>query len=274
MTPHLAYSLFMLLAIAALVIARRVQPDPQVEPIAPRQRFFLAWAAFIGAGVGAKLPFVLAAGAPRDWLTLHAWLSDGKTILAGMAGGYLAVEIAKILLGVHAKTGDAIAFPLAVCVAAGRWGCFFNGCCFGTETHVPWAVDFGDGVHRHPTQIYESLFHLTMAIILWQLLRRGLLRWQRLKLYLIAYCIFRFATEFIRPEPRLIGGLTAYQWGSMVMAALLAAQWWVDQRALVRSLQNRGMGASPMQPAAPAALRARDEERLAAANRGRAERAT
>jgi phosphatidylglycerol:prolipoprotein diacylglycerol transferase len=231
MTPHLAYSLFMLAAIAALIIARRVQPDPQIEMIAPRQRFFLAWAAFIGAGIGAKLPFVIAAGHDH-WLTLHAWLSDGKTILAGMAGGYLAVEIAKRFLGVRAKTGDAIAFPLAVCVAVGRWGCFFNGCCFGTETHMPWAVDFGDGVHRHPTQVYESLFHLVMAIVLWHLLRHGILRCQRLKLYLIAYCLFRFATEFIRPEPRIVGGLTAYQWGAMAMAAMLAVQWWIDQRAL------------------------------------------
>jgi phosphatidylglycerol---prolipoprotein diacylglyceryl transferase len=228
---HLAYSLFMLLAIAGLVMARRVQPDPQVEPMPRRQRLLLAWAAFIGAGIGAKLPFVIAAG-PRDWLTLHAWLSDGKTVLAGMAGGYLAVEIAKKILGVHAKTGDAIAFPLAVCIAIGRWGCFLNGCCFGTETHVPWAVDFGDGMHRHPTQIYESLFHLAMAIALWHLLGRCLLRWQRLKLYLIAYCIFRFATEFIRPEPRVMGGLTGYQWGAFVVAAALIAQWRADQRTL------------------------------------------
>ena len=251
MTPHFAYSLFMMLAIAALIVARRVQPDPQIETMSRRERFFLAWAAFIGAGLGAKLPFVLAAG-PRDWLTLHAWLSDGKTILAGMAGGYLAVEIAKKILGVRAKTGDAIAFPLAVCVAVGRWGCFFNGCCFGTETHMPWAIDFGDGVHRHPTQIYESLFHLTMAIVLWHLLRRGLLRWQRLKFYLIAYCLFRFATEFIRPEPRMIGGLTAYQWGAMAMAALLAVQWWVDQRRLNNGKRwaaedpSRGSGPQPL----------------------------
>ena len=97
---------------------------------------------------------------------------------------------------------------------------------------MPWAVDFGDGVHRHPTQIYESLFHLAMAILLWHLLRRGLLRWQRLKLYLIAYCLFRFATEFIRPEPRVIGGLTAYQWGAIAMAAMLGVQWCIDQRRL------------------------------------------
>jgi prolipoprotein diacylglyceryltransferase len=271
MTPHVAYTLLMLLAITGLVLARRVQPDPQIEPIPPRQRFFLAWAAFIGAGLGTKLPFVLAAG-PHDWLTLHAWLSDGKTILAGMAGGYLAVEIAKKILGVRAKTGDAIAFPLAVCIAVGRWGCFFNGCCFGTETHVPWAVDFGDGVHRHPTQIYESVFHLAMAIALWHLLRRGLLRWQRLKLYLIVYSLFRFATEFIRPEPRVIGSLTAYQWGAIAMATTLGAQWWIDQRTLTAT--NRGMGAPPMQPAAPAACHASDEAQLAAAHDGQAERAT
>jgi prolipoprotein diacylglyceryltransferase len=233
MTPHLAYTLFMLLALAAFVIARRAQPDPQTDPMSRRERFFLAWAAFIGAGLGAKIPFALAAG-HEHWLTPQAWLSDGKTLLAGMAGGYLAVELAKKLCGVRGKTGDAIAFPLAVCVAVGRWGCFVNGCCFGTETHLPWATDFGDGVRRHPTQVYESLFHLAMAIVLWHVARRGLLRWQRLKFYLIAYCAFRFATEFIRPEPRVSGGLTAYQWGAIAMALLLVIQWRLDRRTLRR----------------------------------------
>jgi phosphatidylglycerol:prolipoprotein diacylglycerol transferase len=218
-----------------------------------KHRLALAWAAFIGAGIGAKLPFVIAAG-HDEWLALHAWLSDGKTILAGMAGGYMAVEIAKKILGIHAKTGDAIAFPLAIAVAIGRWGCFFNGCCFGTETHVPWAVDFGDGRPRHPTQIYESLFHLAMAIVLWQLLRRGLLRWQRLKLYLIAYCLFRFTTEFIRPEPRIIGGLTAYQWAAIAMAAALIVQWFIDQRRLnvPREPLRRGIEEKVINDIAPA----------------------
>jgi len=41
---------------------------------------------------------------------------------------------------------------------------------------------------------------------------RGLFRLQRIKLYLIAYLIYRFLTEFIRPEPVVALGLTAYQW--------------------------------------------------------------
>ncbi len=49
--------------------------------------------------------------------------------------------------------------------------------------------NFGDHVRRHPTQIYECLFHLGMAIVLWQLLRHHVLRRQHLKLYLIVWRI-------------------------------------------------------------------------------------
>ena len=127
--------------------------------------------------VNDALPFVLgAAGAPGP----AAWLSDGKTIVAGLAGAYLAVEWAKRVLGVRVKTGDTFALPLALALAVGRWGCFFNGCCYGVETGLPWGVNFGDGVRRHPTQIYESLFHFGMALILIEIARRDVLRYQRL----------------------------------------------------------------------------------------------
>ena len=118
--------------------------------------------------------------------------------------------------------------PLALAVAVGRIGCFCNGCCYGIETDLPWGVDFGDHLRRHPTQIYESLFHLAMAALLFEIARRGLFRHQRLKLYLIAYCAFRFVTEFIRPEPPLGLGLTFYQWFSALMALALTAHWRFD----------------------------------------------
>src|SRR5262249_34882970 len=152
----------------------------------------------------------------------------------GLACAYLAVELAKLALDIRVKTGDSFALPLALALAVGRWGCFFNGCCYGVGTSLPWGVDFGGARCRHPTQIYESLFHLAMALILWQLLVSHALRYQHLKLYLIAYCAYRFITEFIRPEPAYGLGLTFYQWVCLLMAAALAAQWAVDQRRKTR----------------------------------------
>jgi phosphatidylglycerol:prolipoprotein diacylglycerol transferase len=126
---------------------------------------------------------------------------------------------------VRVKTGDSFALPLALALAVGRWSCFFNGCCYGRPTDLPWGVDFGDGVLRHPTQVYESLFHLTMAGVLLWLMGRGLFRTHRLQLYLIAYGVFRFATEYLRPEPAGMLGLTYYQWAALVLVVGPAAQW-------------------------------------------------
>ena len=84
---------------------------------------------------------------------------------------------------------------------------------------------------RHPTQLYESAFHLSMAAILFALQRRGLFRGQLMKLYILCYLVYRFLTEMIRPEARLAGGLTGYQWASLVLIALFAWLWTKDAAA-------------------------------------------
>jgi phosphatidylglycerol---prolipoprotein diacylglyceryl transferase len=227
MPPRLLYSFFMLLAMAVFLLARHFLPGPATLAALPLwKRLALAWAAFSGGVLGAKLPFAL--GSSAGWWSEAAWLSDGKTIITGLAGAYLAVELTKFALGIGIKTGDGFALPLALALGVGRWGCFFNGCCYGIETGLPWGVDFGDGILRHPTQIYESLFHFSMALVLWEIMSRDILCHQRLKLYLITYALYRFATEFIRPEPTWWLGLTFYQCAALVLAVGLIGQWLVD----------------------------------------------
>ena len=224
MTPQrLAYAVFMFLSFAVFLIAYRQMPKSAAVVALPVwKRLALMAAGFIGGSLGAKLPFT--------WSDSGLWLADGKTITTGLIGGYLGVELAKLALGLRIKTGDAFALPLALGLAVGRWGCYFNGCCAGAATDLPWGVDFGDGVSRHPTQVYESIFHLSMALVLWQLLRRDALRFQLLKLYLIAYGAYRFLTEFIRPEPAWLMGLTYYQWVALLLIGGLAIQWFFDRR--------------------------------------------
>jgi phosphatidylglycerol:prolipoprotein diacylglycerol transferase len=180
--------------------------------------------------IGAKLPFVLS-----DWegmLSGVAWLSDGKTIVFGLVGGYAGVVTAKWVVDVHAPTGDTFAGPVAAAIGIGRLACFIGGCCYGTPTDMPWGIVFPhvDARPRHPTQLYEAAFHLTMAAALGQLQKRGLVRGQLIKAYILAYLAYRFATELIRPEVRLWGGLTGYQWACLALAPVFVVLWFRDAR--------------------------------------------
>jgi prolipoprotein diacylglyceryltransferase len=178
--------------------------------------------------IGAKLPFALA-----DWHSLaegRVWFENGKTIVFGMVGGYAGVEIAKAMLGVRVKTGDGFAVPVAGAVAVGRLGCFAAGCCHGVATNLPWGVDFGDGIRRHPTQLYEMAFHASAAVVLASLQRRGMFRGQLIKLYILAYLAYRLVTEFLRPEPVLALGLTGYQWACLGLIPAFALLWARDTR--------------------------------------------
>ncbi len=207
------------------VVARRTQ---RPLSLTPAERLGIALGAFIGGMIGAKLPFLLA-----DWdglLSGRAWLENGKTIMVGLVGGYFGVEVAKWALGITLKTGDSFAAPVAAAIAVGRLACFCAPCCYGTETELPWGLDFGDGVRRHPTQLYEFIFHISASLVLGLLLSKRLFRGQLIKLYIIAYLVFRFLTEFIRPEPPWWGKLSVYQWCALVTLPVFVFLWWRDRR--------------------------------------------
>ena len=212
------YPLIMLAAIGtacAIFLSLR-----QPLGLTTRQKLSIALGAFCGGMVGAKLPFVLA-----DWpgfISGAAWFQDGKTIVSGLVGGYFGAQLAEWALCVRLSTCDLLAAPLAGGIAVGRLACFMAGCCHGTATMLPWGVDFGDHVRRHPTQLYESAFHLVACVVLYQMQRRQMFRGQLVRWYFVAYFLYRFATEFIRPEPRILWGMTGYQWSALVLIPFFA----------------------------------------------------
>lgn len=221
------YPLIMLASVGVgVALSRRRQ---SALGLSPPQRLAIGLGAFCGAMIGAKLPFALAD--IRGLLSGYVWVENGKTIVFGMVGGYFGVEFAKWLTHVKVKTGDSFAVPVAAAVAVGRFSCFVAGCCHGVATSLPWGVDFGDGIRRHPTQIYESIFHATCAVVLLWFERRGWFPRQLVKLYIITYLIYRFFSEFIRPEPVHAWGLTAYQWACMAFVPVFAGLWVLDLRS-------------------------------------------
>jgi len=98
----------------------------------------------------------------------------GKTIVGALIGGLLAVELIKRYIGFSTSTGDLYAIPLAVGIAIGRIGCFLTGLSdntYGIPTSLPWGIDFGDGISRHPTQLYEIIFLAALIPFLYRVLR-------------------------------------------------------------------------------------------------------
>jgi prolipoprotein diacylglyceryltransferase len=176
-----------------------------------------------GAIAGAKL--LAWAEAPGFYWAMrhdpHFWFA-GKTIVGGLLGGWLGIAIAKKIMGVTGSTGDLCVYPLILGMCIGRVGCFLTGLSdntCGVRTDLPWGVDYGDGIPRHPAQIYEILFLLALGWVLW--LRRDSLgtpgltfRW-----FMIGYLSFRFYIDFFKPHWTLFGGLSGIQWGCL--AALI-----------------------------------------------------
>lgn len=184
--------------------------------------------------IGAKIPFL----GDRGWGAFYdgtVWFADGKTILGGIAGGYAAVELVKWIANIRTRTGDTFALPVAVAVAIGRIGCFVAGCCYGRVTTMPWGVSFPlaqdeSGILRHPTQLYEVAFHVLASLILVVMDRKQWLVGNQLKAYLIAYLIYRFLSEWLRPESPILLNLTIYQLVSVALVGVLVLLWVRDSR--------------------------------------------
>ncbi len=130
----------------------------------------------------------------------------GGLVCAAIAAAWFARAKRMPLLG----TLDIAAPALALGQSLGRLGCFFAGCCYGAECHLPWAVTFTDarglaplGVPLHPTQLYASLSNLAIFAVLFFALRpRQRFEGQLFGSYLVLYPAARFLIEFFRDDPR------------------------------------------------------------------------
>ncbi len=174
----------------------------EAQAAVPRRHgYFIALAggAILGAYLAGTLP-TLAAGSP----------ALSHSVVGALAGAILAVEIYKAAYGIKGSTGGVFVAPFAVGIVIGRWGCLFSGLpdgTYGAPTSLPWGVDLGDGVARHPVQIYESAAMLLfVSVYLAALARRA--DWaMRYGFYFMAmwYAAQRFAWEFLKPYPSVIG---------------------------------------------------------------------
>ncbi|MFH8804748.1 prolipoprotein diacylglyceryl transferase [Streptomyces sp. NPDC017936] len=168
----------------------------------------------------------------RDWVDAFKIWEGGLGIWGAIALGALGAWIGCRRRGIPLPAyADAIAPGIALAQAIGRWGNWFNQELYGKETDLPWALHItsaADGRvpgYYHPTFLYESLWCVAVALlVIWADRRFTLGHGRAFALYVAAYCVGRFWTEYLRvDDAHHILGMRLNNWTSVVVFLLAAA---------------------------------------------------
>jgi len=188
--------------------------------IEEKYRWYLIIGAVLGALIFSKL--LAALETPDLFFNPSSLLFyiQGQTIVGGLLGGYLGVEVVKKILKEKRATGNLFTYPLILGIGIGRIGCLLTGVSdrtVGIESSLPWAFEQGDGIPRHPTSLYEIiflglLFYFLKSVEKRKSLKNGVL----FKIFMFSYLLFRFLIEFIKPINPIFLGLSAIQFASLL----------------------------------------------------------
>ncbi|HOI48998.1 MAG TPA: prolipoprotein diacylglyceryl transferase, partial [Prolixibacteraceae bacterium] len=108
--------------------------------------------------IGSKV-FALSAD---EWRVMFENLAvvpaSKKVLFGGLLLGGAGLMIGKWWLKFKPNFWDAFAVVLPLALAIQRVGCFFNGCCFGKPSSLPWAV-------QYPPYTLPHFFHHQEVLI-------------------------------------------------------------------------------------------------------------
>jgi phosphatidylglycerol:prolipoprotein diacylglycerol transferase len=220
--------------------------------ISPGHISNLAVSVMIAAIVGSRVFYVLThldefhglLDTIALWRGLYGLSMLGGVVLAMIVGfGFIAWKRWPVW-----RLADAVIPAFALGIFITRIGCFFNGCCFGSETGSPLGVAFPEGslpwsifgdAHIHPTQLYSALAGLFILVVLLVADRRKSYPGFLFCLFTALYSATRFGLEefmyFDHDPDLLLGfshfagrpGITDNQLISLLMlaAALVTGVW-------------------------------------------------
>jgi prolipoprotein diacylglyceryltransferase len=214
---HLAFEMLAyFFGIRLYFYMRKKMPDSYDES----GRVYLLIGAAAGALIGSHIIGIL----DHPQYIFHApsvlFYLQTKSIVGGILGAIIGVEIIKkFYLKKSDSSGDIFTFPLLLGMAIGRIGCFLTGVSdstVGNPSSLPWAINQGDHILRHPTSLYDIVFLCVLGLLLYNLrnkihIKNGVL----FRIFVVAYLAYRFLIEYLKPITPIFINLSAIQWASL-----------------------------------------------------------
>jgi phosphatidylglycerol:prolipoprotein diacylglycerol transferase len=196
---------------------------------ATEEMLIVALGALAGGLIGCKASMLLFLGPQQFVRDLPSLWYSGQAWTGGFFGGYAGVLLVKRWRHIAYSTGDVFAVGIPLAQAIGRLGNLMGGDPFGLPTTLPWGI-VQQGVRRQPSALYELVLDLAIFFLILRL--RGTLphSGDLFNLYVVSYCIVRFAVDFTRADPRVALGLTLVQILYAVAVPAFAYKLWASYR--------------------------------------------
>jgi len=210
------HTLFDILALlVGFGVSRFIQPTtPMISDEELRYRYYIVL--ILGVSVGAFGIGTL------NVLFSNESLGIGKSVFGALFGGIVCAEIFKKYKNIKGSTGAYFVPSLAIGIAIGRIGCYLSGMedfTYGIVTSMPWGHDFGDGLLRHPVQLYESFAMASFFIYSIYLYKFNNNSFKKDIFYrfISFYALQRFIWEFLKPYESIIMGVNIFQIGCILL---------------------------------------------------------
>lgn len=211
----------------------------QGDQINASNRLWLVIAATIGAFFGSHLLGGFE-NPPAVFQTDHLldYFYSNKTIVGGLLGGLICVELTKKAINEKTASGDLFTYPLILAMIIGRIGCISMGvheATYGLPSSLPWAMNLGDDIPRHPVSLYEIIFLIMLWFFIIAMRKKYVLKnGAMFKIFMIGYLFFRFMLDFIKPHFTYSFGLSTIQVACLA-GLIYYYRYIIDPKKLMRS---------------------------------------
>jgi phosphatidylglycerol:prolipoprotein diacylglycerol transferase len=212
---------------ALLIFLRALKKDKTVQQIIPFSVLIDALCVgIICAIVGGRLLYLFENS--RNFQTLFECIAiwdGGFSILGSLITTTLVVPLYVYYKKIAViKLMDRVAVYAPLLQGISRIGCYFAGCCYGTQTTLFWAIkDPTHSIMVHPTPLYSSAALLIIFLLLFFLLQhRTHYDGQLFALYVCLVSAERFIVDFWRAERTFSNGFLPFLSFNQVIACMLA----------------------------------------------------